>query len=83
MYSTVWFQHGIIGIWRRQAFMETMQAPLGPDVSPHLSRDQMIRLHGLCPSTPTSVVCVSVYIYIYIYIYSKMSSQGRVFDIRI
>ena len=32
MYSTVWFQHGIIGIWRRQAFMETMQAPLGPDV---------------------------------------------------
>ncbi|CAE7541444.1 icaA [Symbiodinium sp. CCMP2592] len=35
MYSTVWFQHGIIGIWRRQAFMETMQEhpflPFGED----------------------------------------------------
>ena len=25
-YSTVWFQHGIIGIWRRKAFKETLQA---------------------------------------------------------
>ncbi|CAE7729725.1 icaA, partial [Symbiodinium pilosum] len=34
-YSTVWFQHGIIGIWRRKAFKETLQdhpfLPFGED----------------------------------------------------
>lgn len=34
-YSTVWFQHGIIGIWRRDALFETMQQhpflPFGED----------------------------------------------------
>jgi hypothetical protein len=34
-FSTVWFQHGIIGIWRRQAFFEVLQEhpclPFGED----------------------------------------------------
>lgn len=34
-FATVWFQHGIIGIWRRDAFLETLQEhpflPFGED----------------------------------------------------